>query len=323
MTNLTASDNNTTTSDSNDDLFSEVALHKIHHEGRDITYSTSPNATRSLPPVLFFYPGGGNRRMISSFRNLFSDLHFISVNRPSKGGTSPATRRGAEAHLMTAVQDCVAVLDELGIEKVSLMCMCAGTPFCFKFASTYPDRTTGQLTGISSWVQPADCGYENTKLSLYLGKTLRPVVAPVAGLVFASIGIGLNSFPTSMTTGALRSGLSEDEREAFDEKQTDTNDFAAEMKWVQQESGGAGRDMSVLLSGNLIDYRAVADSQKSIVLWHGTNDKTAPFESAQWLASDEALPEAVLNVIPDGTHNGCNFLLHLSIVDSVKTLGRQ
>lgn len=310
----------TTTSNNNDTTFSEVALLTIDRDGRQIAYSTSPN--RLLPPVLFFYPGGGNRRMLYSFRNLFSDLYFICVNRPCTGGTSPAKEGGAAAHLTTAIHDAVVVLDELGVEKVSLMCMCAGTPFCLDFAAKYSERTTGQLVAISSWVPPADCGYENTKTTFYLGTRMRPLVAPIAGLVFASIGSSLSSFPTSMTLGAVRSGLSTSEQEAFDEKNEDTSEFAAVMKWMQQENGNTRRDMSVLLSANLVDYQAVVDSQESIILFHGTSDKLVPFASAEWMASDEALTGATLNAIPDGTHEGCNFLLHEQIVDSLKTLGR-
>lgn len=260
--------------------------------------------------------------MLYSFRALFNDLDFICVNRPGKGGTSPAKDGGPASHLATAVQDAVAVLDELKIDKVSLMCMCAGTPFCLAFAAKYPERTTGQLIGISSWVQPADCKFKNTKTSFYLGTTMRPLVAPVVGLVFASIGSSLTSFPASMTLGALRSKLSPDEQEAFDEKFSNKDEFVRMMKWMQEDRGGVGNDISVLLSANLIDYQAVVDSQKSIILWHGTNDTLVPLASAEWLASDEALSSATLNTIPDGTHEGGNFLFHSSIVDSLKTLGR-
>lgn len=311
--------NTTTTSETKDAPFSEIKLATIHHDGRDISYSTSPE--NGSPPVLFFYPGGGNQRMLCSFRMLFSDLYFICVNRPGKGGTSPTNESGPESHLATAVQDAVVVLDKLGIERVALMCMCAGAPFCFTFAARHPERTTGQLTGISTWIQPADCGYNNSKTTLFLGTKLRPLVAPVVGLVFASIGSSLTSFPASMTLGAFRKKLAPDEREEFDEKYKDKSEFTTMMKWMQEDRGGAGNDMSVLLSANLVEYPAVVDSQNSIMLWHGTSDALVPYASAEWLAS-QALPGATLNTVPEGTHDGCGFLLHPSIVDSLRTLGR-
>lgn len=300
--------------DNTNDSFSEIELRSIHRNGRDIAFSTSPD-NRS-PPVLFFYPAGGNRRMIYSFRQIFSDLYFICVNRPGKGGTSPAEKGGPESHMTTAVHDAVTVLDELGIDKVSLMCMCAGAPFCMTFAARYPERTTGKLVGISCWVQAADCGYGETKTSFYLGTKLRPLVAPVAGLIFASVGSSLSSFPASVSLKALKKGLSLEECEVFDEKFKDTEQFTKMMKWMQQDRGGAGSDVSVLLSEHLVDYDAVSDSQ-NITLWHGTKDALVHYASVEWLVN-EALPTAKLNTVPDGTHEGLNFLFHSAIVDSLK-----
>lgn len=258
--------------------------------------------------------------MLYSFRHLFSDIRFICVNRPGKGGTSPAETSGAETHLTTAVQDAAAVLDELGIDKVSLLCQCAGAPFGMTFAARYPKRTTGNFMGIASWVQPADCGYSFTKTSFFLGTKLRPMVAPIVGMVFASIGSSLASFPASMSLKALRSKLSTEECKAFDETFNDTDEFTKMMKWMQEEKGGVASDMSVLLSPHLIDYQAVSASQDTITFWHGTSDALIPYASAEWLAN-EALLDATLNAVPDGTHEGCNFLFHSSIVDSVKALG--
>jgi hypothetical protein len=187
-----------------------------------------------------------------------------------------------------------------------------------EFAARCPERTTGRLVGISAWVQPGDCGYSETKTTFYLGTKLRPIVAPVAGFVFASIGSSLTSFPASVSLKSLRSKLSADEGKAFDEKFKDTSHFTKMMKWMQEDKGGARSDMSVLLSAGLVDYQAVTKSQMHITLWHGSSDAMVPFVSAEWLAS-EALPNASLNAVPDGTHEGCNFLLHSSIVDSLPT----
>ena len=303
----------------NENAFSEIELRTIHHDGRDIAYSVSPD--NGSTPVLFFYPAGGNRRMLLSFRALFADLQFICVNRPGKGGTSPAKENDAKSHLTTAIQDAAVVLDQLRVDKVSLVCMCAGTPFCFTFAARYPERTTGRLVGISCWVQPADCSYANTKTAFFLGTKMPTAVSPMVGVVFASIGSSLTSFPTGMVLGALRGKLSTDEREAFDEKYKDRDDFADMMNWMQRERGGVSSDMLVLLGSELLDYQAVVDSQKSIMLWHGTSDTLVRYAGAEWLAT-QGLSSATLNAVPDGTHQGCNFLLHSSIVDSLKALGQ-
>jgi len=298
-----------------------LELHTIHHNGRDIAYSTSPKSSEPLPPVLFFYPVGAGRRMLLSFRLLFSELFFICVNRPGKGGTSPSDKD--ITHLDTVIQDVIAVLNHLNMDKVSLVCMCAGTPFGMAFAARHFERTTGQFIGISTWIQPADCGYENTKLLYYIGTQQPHLTGPLTGTLMSSMGYCFSSFPTRWFAGMLRKTLSKEECKVFDEYYTDTNEFCDMLQWMQQDArGGLSEDLKVLLSENMVDYAAVTKSQQSITLWHGTNDNTVPYMGAEWLV-EEALPDATLKAIPDGTHEGCMFLLHSSIVDSLKTLRRE
>jgi pimeloyl-ACP methyl ester carboxylesterase len=300
-------------------LFPEIELHTIHtDEGRNIAYSCTTGHTSSSVPVLYFYPGGGNRRMLVSLAKTLPDLRLICVNRPGKGGTSPATK--GDSHLDTSVQDAVVVLDGLGIDKVSLLCMCAGAPFCMAFALQYKERTTGKFMGISTWVQPADCGYENTKVTYYIGTQSPTLVSPVVGSVFRSIGLSLSSFPTTWVLSALRGKVSETEHAAFDIKYENSQEFGDMMKWMQHEQGGQSPDMKVLLSGGLFDYEKLGESLQSITLWHGTKDTMVPYTSAQWL--EENIAGATLNTIPNGSHEGCMFLLHSSIVDSLKVFGQ-
>ena len=304
------------TDSGNGDSFLELELHTIQHNGRNVTFSKSPD--NGSPPVLFFYPVGAGRRMLLSFQELFSNLWFICINRPGKGGTSPPDSN--VSHLETTIQDILVVLDKLGIQQVSLLCMCAGTPFCFAFAARHPERTTGRLIGISTWVQPADCDYNNTKLLYHVGTKQPNLAGLLTGTLMSSMGCMFSSFPTSWFTSFLRKALSIDECQAFDEKYS-KDEFCDMLKWMQQDPrGGVSGDLQVLLSRNIVDYEALSKSQDSLILWHGTNDNTVPYVGVEWLAKQ--LPDAELNTIRDGTHEGCMFLLHSSIVDSLKSLGK-
>lgn len=256
--------------------------------------------------------------MLLSLAKTLPDLRLICVNRPGKGGTSPASK--GNSHLDASVQDAVAVLDSLGVDKVSLFCMCAGTPFCMAFALQQPERTTRKFMGISTWIQPADCGYENTKVTYYMGAQAPVLVSPLVGSVFRSVGLSLSSFPTTWVLSALRGKVSETEHVAFDIKYENSQEFGDMMKWMQHEQGGQSPDMKVLLSAGLIDYEKLGASMQSITLWHGTKDSMVPYASAQWL--EEHVPGATLNTIPDGSHEGCMFLLHSSIVDSLTSFGQ-
>lgn len=256
--------------------------------------------------------------MLLSIAKTLPDLRLICVNRPGKGGTSPASE--GNSHLDASVQDAVAVLDCLGVDRVSLFCMCAGAPFCMAFALQQPERTTREFMGISTWVQPADCGYDNTKVTYYMGTRAPGLVSPLVGSVLSSVGLSLSSFPTTWVLSALRGKVSETEHVAFDIKYENGQEFGDTMKWMQHEQGGQNPDMKVLLSAGLIDYEKLGASLQSITLWHGTKDSMVPYASAQWL--EEHVPGAKLNTIPDGSHEGCMFLLHSAIVDSLKSFGQ-
>lgn len=292
----------------------ELELHTIHHDGRDISISCSKKY-ENLPPVLYFYPVGAGRRMLLAFKSLFSTLRLICINRPGKGGTSPSKK----GHLETVVHDVVVVLDSLQINQVSIMTMCAGTPFAMAFATQHPERTTGKFIGISTWIQPADCGYDNTKLLYYIGTKDASHTGPLAGTVMSGMASCFTSFPTSWFAGMLRKKLNKNECRAFDELYSDVKDFSSMMEWMRQDSrGGLNADVQVLLTANVVDYEALSKSQDSICLWHGTNDTMVPYVGAEWL--NQQLPNSELKPIPDGTHEGCMFLLHDDIVESLKSL---
>eukprot|EP00545_Synedropsis_sp_CCMP1620_P011831 CAMPEP_0119009486 /NCGR_PEP_ID=MMETSP1176-20130426/4396_1 /TAXON_ID=265551 /ORGANISM="Synedropsis recta cf, Strain CCMP1620" /LENGTH=348 /DNA_ID=CAMNT_0006962007 /DNA_START=11 /DNA_END=1057 /DNA_ORIENTATION=- len=278
--------------------------------------------------VLFFYPMGGNRRMLASWIDLLpTSSRLICVNRPGKGGTSAPPHHNksdnkttaAETTLKTALQDIIAVLDYLTIDRVSVLCLCAGSPYAMAFCAQHPERTNGHLMGISTWVEPADCGYENTTFSFYLGTHIPALASPIAGSVSNSVGTSITSLPTSWVNHALWKKLSKEEQQAFDKRQDDgqqETSFMNQMAWIQEETGGETEDVRVLLTDGLIDYHKLDETHK-ITLWHGSNDSMVPLLSAKWLV-EEALPSAVLNVIPDGSHQGLLFGLHDSVIASTK-----
>ena len=297
-------------------LYPEIHLETIRRtdDGRNVTYSTAGPA--GAPCVLFFYPGGGNRRMLLSLQGSMPHLRLICVNRPGKGDTSPALK--GHIHITTVLQDAIFVLDTLGVDRVSLLCMCAGTPFAMAFATQHPERTTGQFMGISSWVLPADCGYANTTTLNYLG-TRVPSASALAGSVMSSVLFSMTTVPPSWLMSVFRRKVSDEERDAFDAKYHDKKDFSKQMKWIFQERGGQGEDLAVLLhAGTMVDYQKIGQTQ-TVILWHGTRDTLVPYVSAQWLA--DQIPGANLHSIAYGTHDGVNFLLHSSVVDSLKSFG--
>mmetsp|Transcript_41156 Transcript_41156/g.86436 ORF Transcript_41156/g.86436 Transcript_41156/m.86436 type:complete len:448 (+) Transcript_41156:22-1365(+) len=116
---------------------------------------------------IFFYPMGPTRRLLSAFLSQYAphfecdgDVLFLCVNRPGKGATSSSVIDENETnivtderrHISTSCEDVRIILDYYNIRKASLFYMCAGSTFAYSFASKYPDRTTGYIIGIASWI---------------------------------------------------------------------------------------------------------------------------------------------------------------------------
>jgi len=297
-----------------------IALHTLKvSDGRQVAFATSgdPNGT----PVLFFYAGGGNRRVLLSLHPaaVSASLKLICLNRPGKDGTSKATTRGAASHVKTVCDDCICVLDALGIDKVSLLFMCAGSPFALAFSNKNPERMTGKLVGIACFVSPADCPM--TKSLYRFGARCCPNWA-VSPLVASSMNSMMHVFtwlsPSGLTEHFKNKVLaSDEEREAF-EKANAGNGFSENMGWVFEERGGLSSDLSVLLS----KYEDVGIELKEVygkaLLFHPIKDKLTPIEAAEWLS--EHLRSATLTKLPEASHEGTLFLLHDEIVQSLKTL---
>ena len=83
------------------------------------------------------------------------DVLFLCINRPVKGGTS-SSHSGDELiekdYVKTTCHDVLAIMDYYKVQKASLFYMCAGSSFAYTFASKYPNRTTGHIMGVSSWI---------------------------------------------------------------------------------------------------------------------------------------------------------------------------
>jgi len=282
-------------------------------------------ATAGLPsgwPVLFFYPLGSSRRQLALLheRMVENSIWVICVNRPGMHGTSPAVFRDGKVHLQTACQDIVAVLEELRIDQVSLLFMCAGTPYALAFAALNPERITGSIVGVAPWVSPAMC--PSTKRMYRIGSALpswvnRAVVATGVAVGTAS----MSSVPDTWVKSFFDSSLSPGEREFLTTVFPDAQKFAEVVRWTQEETGGQGDDLDVLLS----DYSSLGLPDPEaypmhISLYHGESDAVIPGAAAHWFSDWLGVSLKSLNVMPAGTHQGMIFMLHTELDMMLKSL---
>eukprot|EP00928_Gymnodinium_smaydae_P002138 TRINITY_DN10759_c0_g1_i6.p1 TRINITY_DN10759_c0_g1~~TRINITY_DN10759_c0_g1_i6.p1 ORF type:complete len:278 (+),score=9.95 TRINITY_DN10759_c0_g1_i6:53-835(+) len=238
-----------------------VFLDTIRVGSRQIAYSTVGDPSGS--PVLFFYPAGGNRRMLHMFEEFAkaASLRFICVNRPGKGGTSRSLVPGPEAHVDTVCVDTLSVLSVLRVDRASVLFMCEGTPFALSFAARYPQRVTTKLLGVAPWIQPADTSPTKTLYRVGAGFQ-KWFISPLMSSCISSLtGCTSSSLSSSLLLAALLDGLTASERASIDTRYPNIKEFARRWAWTIEELGGSSRDMSVALSGSSnigFDYMQVS-----------------------------------------------------------------
>eukprot|EP00930_Biecheleria_cincta_P038320 TRINITY_DN26336_c0_g1_i1.p1 TRINITY_DN26336_c0_g1~~TRINITY_DN26336_c0_g1_i1.p1 ORF type:complete len:288 (-),score=25.87 TRINITY_DN26336_c0_g1_i1:71-934(-) len=214
-------------------------------------------------PVLLFYPLGACRCMALLLDTTArrSGARLICVNRPGMGNTSPAAACHVSTHLHTACQDAVACLDNLQVDRASILFLCAGSPFGLAFCSQFPERTTGRVAGCSAWVSPADC--PNARTIYKLAASLMP-----ESLLSHAVALGAQCFQ-SMPLSVF--------------PEIDIGSSEGVMQYYEDEFGGEGEDVAVLLSPSEswgLSYRKLPFP---VSLFHGEMDETVPLACGEWL----------------------------------------
>eukprot|EP00928_Gymnodinium_smaydae_P089814 TRINITY_DN73717_c0_g1_i1.p1 TRINITY_DN73717_c0_g1~~TRINITY_DN73717_c0_g1_i1.p1 ORF type:complete len:336 (-),score=30.94 TRINITY_DN73717_c0_g1_i1:259-1266(-) len=291
----------------------QVQYYDMIHCGRRVQYGFAGDPRGS--PVILFYPAGGSRCMLASMHSAAkaSSIRLICTNRPGKGSTDPAPEAGPKAHASTVCDDVIAVLDQLDIQKVSLLFLCAGTPFALLFAARHQARMTGKLVGIASWVSPAD--FTNAKSLYRLGAALPSwFVSSLVGSSFASAPTVMRCLPEAMAVRIVHGKLSALEQAAFSARFPDTGEALQAIMCGALEKGGVVEDMAVLLTGFASLGAEYSQVVGRVTLLHGEADEMSPVQGVEWLSTQ--LPGTVdLVKLPQGTHEGLLLLLHTKIHD--------
>lgn len=273
---------------------------------------TAAKGSKSKPSTIghcfvFFYPMGPNRRLLDAVVSRYApkfecdidnkDVLFLCVNRPGKGGTSPSgtetkqqqhdrTAPDERQHVRTSVNDVVTILDHCGVGRASLLYMCAGSTYAYSFASMFPERSTGYILGIASWVLRsgpssssqssslfAQCGNNRVESvekgdghqesddeiqtprmnSLTHRMAMSGVFGPrwmvsyMVGGIVGSSSTMLSSVPPAWVGKSFRKDLSEDEATEFDKQFPDGEKFVELLKWIHGD--GFDDEASVFVNG--------------------------------------------------------------------------
>lgn len=147
------------------------------------------------------------------------------------------------------------------MHKASIFYMCAGLSFAYSFASKHPDRTTGNIVGVSSWIlrsSPAegDKTGEKTenkapKIHSFIHRlAMNGVLGPkwfVSSMASGSInnmhGL-MGIIPAPFIVNQFKRKLSHQEQREFDEQYGESEgvEFVEDLKWINGDGDGNGSE---------------------------------------------------------------------------------
>ena len=357
---------------------------KVYHraDGRDIHYASSilrrqvsNGSTQLLDPStvdpgrigvcwVLFYQAGPNRRLLESALARYSqnfvcpkDALFLCLNRPGKGGSSSLVGTCEKEYLHQASRDVITILDHYEIERTNLVYMCAGSSFAYHFASCYPERTTGHIIGMSSWVlrsveidgdktvvktpemnskvhKLAMSGWLPKGLLAYLGSGLTRIMLPVV----------INNLPEGWFVDAFKKELSSLENEEFEkvypgdgarfldmmrrlyadrpEDSVSVNEESSGNLKIPCNQDGDAMDLAVCMSSQQelgLSYSwETFPTQEEIILFHGECDSMVSIAGAQYLA--RTLPNTTLFTEPYGSHQGGMLFYPTKVIDALNRI---
>ncbi|KAL9186848.1 hypothetical protein ACHAXT_010568 [Thalassiosira profunda] len=329
----------------------------------------------------FFYPMGPSRRLLDAIVARYApkfesdkDVLFLCVNRPGKGGTSSSANLANEKqeddetegsserqHIQTTCDDLVAILNHYNIGRTNILYMCAGSTFAYAFASKYPERTTGYIVGIASWVlrsDPDDPEVAPTpqRMNSWTHRTAMSgifgpkwLVSWIAGGVTGSLGLVLGSLPPGLVGKELKKELSPNERALFEERYPGDGgdaEFVEIMKWIHGD--GCDEETSTFVNGEADDGDARGNDNdgnaKDVAVCLSTQQeleivyKTAVAPQKQvllWHGEKDSMisvlgaayleaeiPNATLTIISGGTHQGVMFFIPDDVMEALNTISR-
>jgi pimeloyl-ACP methyl ester carboxylesterase len=240
-------------------------------------------------------PGTPSSRFMIRADTLWTDrgLRMIITERPGMGASTPLARRGFLDH----ADDLVAILDELGLERVPVIGFSGGGPYALALAAAHPDR----VQALSVVVGAAPITDEEADLMIGLnaeGYRLAKagnrdgLVRLLAPQREAMLKDPLAGFRTAMTTAPAsdqaimadpgwQAMLTRNLREA-----------------LKQGVDGWVDESSLMFAGwQALEVAAVV---ASVTWWHGEHDRNVPFAAAERLIA--RLPNARLVRMTDAGH---------------------
>jgi pimeloyl-ACP methyl ester carboxylesterase len=245
-------------------------------------------------PVLEIPGTPGSRRMVRH-DGLWSELgvRMIITERPGFGASTRLSGRS----FVEPVDDIVAVLDELRLDRVPVYAFSGGAPYALTLAARYPERV--RAVSIASGAAPVTDEEASTEIGLNAAgdriaksgnrKAMVALLSPVRKELLADPLAGFRSIMANAPPG--------DQAIMADPRWQAT--FRAGMREALRPGVEGWVDESMLLFAGWRDLDP-GSIRTSVAWWHGENDRNVPISAVRRFTA--SLPDARLAVWDDAGH---------------------
>ena len=264
----------------------------VRSDGRTVAWAEA--GSNGGQPILRI-PGTPSSRLMIRADRLWADRGFrmIITERPGMGASTPHPGRGFLDH----ADDLVAILDDVGLERVPVIGVSGGGPYALALAAAHPDRV--QVVSVVVGAAPltddeadlmiglnadgyrlAQAGYRDGLVRLLTPQREAALEDPLAGFR-AAMATAPASDQAIMADPGWQAMLTTSLREA-----------------LRQGVGGWVDEGSLMFSGwQALNITAVG---ASVTWWHGEHDRNVPLAAVERLIA--RLPNARLIRWADAGH---------------------
>jgi pimeloyl-ACP methyl ester carboxylesterase len=276
-----------------DDLYADVLDEDlVRPDGRTVAWTRTGSGT----PLLRLPGTPGSRWSIRADRTTWTDrgLQVITTERPGYGRSSRLAGRKFREHS----DDLAAILDHLGLDKVSLLGGSGGGPHVLAFAAHHPDRVAAATITVGFPPLEDDSEYDQMiPLNAAGFRAARDGDEAAVREVLRPPYEAMKAGPLAGLEAAMQSAPASDLEIMSDERWRLGQAKAIEAAFAQGIDGWVDEALAVGGEWTDIDLTAITTS---LTWWHGVADRNCPFPAAQRLVNK--LPTATLRELGDAGH---------------------
>jgi pimeloyl-ACP methyl ester carboxylesterase len=283
----------TTASDPVATLGDDVSDHRLRRpDGRTVAWSEA--GVPDGRPILRIPGTPGSRYSIRADRSPWFErgLRAITTERPGYGASTRLEGRRFQEHS----DDLVAILDELGIDRLPVIGGSGAAPHILDLLFRHPDRATAATIVVGGApLEPAEAE-QMIDLNVLEYRLIHEGRLDELWQLTCDTRDEILSDPLAGFRAAMATSTAVD-REIIEDPGWQQGFLVSIVEALGQGPGGWYDEGLAIERPWGIDFGAITTD---ITWWHGDGDRNAPLSAARRVV--EALPNARLNVWPDAGH---------------------